>query len=63
MEAVGVTRRRAGPSTLAGLQYPHRLQVYDAAPTLELSLEEFETHALDRLQRTWAPASASTIPC
>jgi DNA primase large subunit len=31
-------------------QYPHRLSFYDVPPTQEISLEEFETWAIDRLR-------------
>lgn len=30
--------------------YPHRLSFYDVPPTQEISLEEFETWAIDRLR-------------
>lgn len=30
--------------------YPHRLSLYDIPPTAEISLEEFETWAIDRLR-------------
>lgn len=30
--------------------YPHRLSLYDIPPTAEVSLEEFETWAIDRLK-------------
>lgn len=30
--------------------YPHRLSFYDTPPTQEISLEEFETWAIDRLR-------------
>lgn len=30
--------------------YPHRLSLYDVPPTQEISLEEFETWAIDRLR-------------
>ena len=32
--------------------YPHRLSFYDVPPTQEISLEEFETWAIDRLRGT-----------
>ena len=32
------------------LQYPHRLSLYDRPPPVEISIEEFEQFALDRLQ-------------
>jgi hypothetical protein len=31
-------------------QYPYRLSIYDEPPTQEISLEEFETWAIDRLR-------------
>ena len=30
--------------------YPHRLNFYDVPPTAEISLEDFETWAIDRLR-------------
>lgn len=36
--------------------YPNRLSFYDVPPTQEISLEEFETWAIDRLR-------SNTIPC
>ncbi|KAJ8520434.1 hypothetical protein ONZ45_g2752 [Pleurotus djamor] len=33
-----------------GLQYPYRLSFYDRPPTFDVTLEEFETSALDRLR-------------
>ena len=30
--------------------YPHRLSFYNVPPTKEISLEEFETWAIDRLR-------------
>jgi len=45
---------RKKPVTL-NAKYPQRLQLYAAAPQLELSIEEFETFALDRLQGTDCP--------
>lgn len=32
--------------------YPHRLSLYDVPPTAEISLEEFEVWAIDRLRGT-----------
>lgn len=32
--------------------YPHRLSLYDTPPTSEISLEQFETWAIDRLRGT-----------
>lgn len=32
--------------------YPHRLSLYDIPPTSEISLEQFETWAIDRLRST-----------
>ncbi|KAJ2341905.1 DNA primase subunit pri2, partial [Coemansia sp. RSA 2618] len=40
----------AGPEVVRHSRYPTRLTMYDTAPSLEVSIEEFETFALDRLQ-------------
>ena len=32
------------------LQYPHRVSVYREPPPVEISIEDFETFAIDRLQ-------------
>lgn len=34
-------------------EYPHRLSLYDIPPTSEISLEQFETWAIDRLRSTY----------
>ena len=49
---MGVARRRGVVPVL--LKFPQRLQMYAAAPTLELSIEDFEAYAIDRLQGTRA---------
>lgn len=38
------------PEVVRRSRYPTRLMLYDVAPDLEVSIEEFETFALDRLQ-------------
>ncbi|KAJ2126172.1 DNA primase subunit pri2 [Coemansia sp. RSA 720] len=38
------------PEVVRHSRYPARLSLYDTAPALEVSIEEFETFALDRLQ-------------
>lgn len=52
----------AGPNSLGGgggevqshhsrpLKYPHRLNFYETPPTEEITLEEFEVWAIDRLR-------------
>jgi DNA primase large subunit len=35
--------------------YPHRLSLYDVPPTQEITLEEFETWAIDRLRGNSLP--------
>ena len=39
-------------ATYQDQEYPHRLSFYDVPPTQEISLEEFETWAIDRLRST-----------
>ncbi|KAJ1735584.1 DNA primase subunit pri2 [Coemansia biformis] len=43
-------RDNAAPEVVRHSRYPSRLSVYADAPELEVSIEEFETFALDRLQ-------------
>ncbi|KAF9500942.1 DNA primase, large subunit [Pleurotus eryngii] len=43
-----------------GLEYPHRLNVYDRPPAFDVTLEEFETAALDRL-RVLAEIESSAV--
>lgn len=38
--------------------YPHRLSLYDIPPTSEISLEQFETWAIDRLRGMLSGLSA-----
>ena len=33
-------------------EYPHRLNLYETPPTAEITLEEFEQWAIDRLKST-----------
>ena len=33
-------------------EYPHRLSFYDVPPTAEITLEQFEQWAIDRLRST-----------
>ena len=39
-------------ATFKEQEYPYRLSFYDVPPTQEISLEEFETWAIDRLRST-----------
>ncbi|ORX72886.1 DNA primase large subunit [Linderina pennispora] len=41
---------QATPEVVRHSRYPHRLSVYSDPPELEVSIEEFESFALDRLQ-------------
>ncbi|KAJ1940604.1 DNA primase subunit pri2 [Linderina macrospora] len=41
---------QATPEVVRHSRYPHRLSVYSEPPDMEVSIEEFETFALDRLQ-------------
>jgi len=50
MELVGATARRARATLGAPRKYKTRLSMYDVAPALEISIEDFETFAIDRLQ-------------
>ena len=43
-------KRQFATATYAEQTYPHRLSFYDVPPTAEISLEEFETWAIDRLR-------------
>ena len=42
----GQVPQRSGPSAL----YPHRLSFYERPPLEEVTIEEFENYALDRLR-------------
>ncbi len=44
-------------ATFKEQDYPHRLSFYDVPPTQDISLEEFETWAIDRLRSTTAALS------
>ena len=50
-------RRQFANAVYKELDYLHRLNFYEIPPTAELSLEEFETWAIDRLRgkRYWCP--------
>jgi DNA primase large subunit len=43
-------RRQFANAVYKELDYLHRLNFYEIPPTAELSLEEFETWAIDRLR-------------
>jgi DNA primase large subunit len=43
-------RRQFANAVYKELDYLHRLNFYESPPTAELSLEEFETWAIDRLR-------------
>ncbi|KAJ2854006.1 DNA primase subunit pri2, partial [Coemansia erecta] len=46
----GYSDASAAPEVVRRSRYPSRLSVYSDPPDLEVSIEEFETFALDRLQ-------------
>lgn len=51
----GQAIQRSGPSAL----YPHRLSFYERPPLEEVTIEEFEGYALDRLRGTHAASARS----
>ena len=52
------SRRKSKPTKLEGTEnagkYVHGLQMYKVPPTDNITLEEFEEFAIDRLKGTWA---------
>jgi len=50
MNAVGVRARPGAQKKTTNTKYPSRLQMYTSCETPEISIEDFETYALDRLQ-------------
>ncbi|PWN27848.1 hypothetical protein BDZ90DRAFT_246216 [Jaminaea rosea] len=64
-----IDRHATGSSRMAGpKRYPHRLNFYNRPPTMEVTIDQFESWAIDRLkadtplhnQDTHLPLSAST---
>ena len=47
---LNVNRKQFANVVYKELDYPHRLNFYEIPPTAEISLEEFETWAIDRLR-------------
>ena len=43
-------KRQFAEPTYKQQDYPHRLNIYQIPPTAEITLEEFETWAIDRLR-------------
>lgn len=43
-------KRQFATPTYKQQDYPHRLNLYDTPPTAEITLEEFEQWAIDRLK-------------
>ncbi|KAH0542573.1 hypothetical protein FGG08_003078 [Glutinoglossum americanum] len=43
-------RRQFAPEAHTLVEYPHRLNLYDSPPTSEITLEQFEQWAIDRLR-------------
>lgn len=54
-------RKQFANAVYKELDYPHRLNFYEIPPTAELSLEEFETWAIDRLRGKLCLAYAGEI--
>jgi hypothetical protein len=67
--SMGAAGAAAGDTTadLARLQralaFPHRLSMYRQPPPVEVSMEEFETFALDRLQSIFLFEGVYTVLC
>jgi DNA primase large subunit len=49
-------RKQFAPATFQQIDYPHRLNLYDSPPTSEITLEQFEQWAIDRLKSTYTPS-------
>lgn len=43
-------KRQFAPATFKQQDYPHRMNIYDTPPTAEITLEQFEQWAIDRLK-------------
>jgi len=48
-------KKQFADATYKQQEYPHRLNFYDVPPTKEITLEEFEQWAIDRLRGTYQP--------
>lgn len=46
------SKQQFGDALWEEQNYPHRLNFYTIPPTADISLEEFEEYALDRLKST-----------
>jgi DNA primase large subunit len=51
------------PAAYKEQDYPFRLSFYDVPPTQEISLEEFETWAIDRLRSTFYSPITGQMVC
>ena len=49
---IDIKRRQFAAPTLQQLEYPYRLNFYRLPPTAEITLEQFEQWAIDRLRST-----------
>jgi hypothetical protein len=47
-------KKQFADPTYKETQYPHRLNFYASPPTADITLEQFEQWAIDRLRSTWA---------
>ena len=63
MNAVGVRPRSGVSKRATNIKHPSRLQMYYHCDVPELSIEDFETFALDRLQGRDPPPSSSSSSC
>jgi hypothetical protein len=59
---VDAKKKQFAPVTYKEQSYPHRLSFYEIPPTAEISLEDFETWAIDRL-RSKTFQRFATLPC
>ena len=50
---LGHRQKQFALPTYQELQYPHRLNFYTVPPTADITLEQFEQWAIDRLRGTW----------
>lgn len=49
-------KKQFATANFKNLEYPHRLNFYETAPTADITLEQFEQWAIDRLRSERIPS-------